>query len=256
MNLAMDLTDKNRYKSQSQLVRVITERWVSSNSYCPVCGANDLAEFNNNQPVADFYCKTCSEQYELKSKSGNLGNKIVDGAYATMIERISSATNPNFFFLTYDKSNWLVHDFLIIPKYFIVPSVIEKRNPLKPSARRAGWTGCNILLNNVPATGRQFLVKDSRVLPKAEVMKKAHQSVFLKEQQPEAKGWTIDILNCIDRIDSTTFSLAQVYAFEEELKSRYPDNNFIKDKIRQQLQLLRDKGLVDFTARGVYRKLY
>jgi len=36
---------------------------------------------------------------------------------------------------------------------------------------------------------------------------------------------------------------------------KYPNNNFIKDKIRQQLQLLRDKGILEFTSRGNYRKL-
>lgn len=42
-------------------------------------------EFENNRPVADFYCQKCSEEYELKSKNGKLTNTITDGAYATMI---------------------------------------------------------------------------------------------------------------------------------------------------------------------------
>jgi type II restriction enzyme len=32
-------------------------------------------------------------------------------------------------------------------------------------------------------------------------------------------------------------------------------NNFIKDKIRQQLQLLRDKGMIEFVGRGNYKKV-
>ena len=32
-------------------------------------------------------------------------------------------------------------------------------------------------------------------------------------------------------------------------------NNFIKDKIRQQLQLLRDKGIIEFVGRGNYKKV-
>ncbi|MBL7991777.1 MAG: restriction endonuclease, partial [Candidatus Kapabacteria bacterium] len=31
-------------------------------------------------------------------------------------------------------------------------------------------------------------------------------------------------------------------------------NNFIKDKIRQQLQVLRDKGIIEFVSRGIYQK--
>ena len=78
--------------------------------------------FENNAPVADFYCGHCSEEYELKSKSGAMGKKIVDGAYSTMIERLQSANNPNFFFLTYDKSTLGIRNFLTIPKYFFVPA--------------------------------------------------------------------------------------------------------------------------------------
>ena len=62
-------------------------------------------------------------------------------------------------------------------------------------------------------------------------------------------------MNCLDRIPTVTFQLQDVYTFEEELKVKYPDNNFIKDKIRQQLQVLRDKGLLEFKQRGVYKKL-
>ena len=33
------------------------------------------------------------------------------------------------------------------------------------------------------------------------------------------------------------------------------NNNFIKDKISQQLQLLRDKGIIEFVGRGNYKKV-
>ena len=32
-------------------------------------------------------------------------------------------------------------------------------------------------------------------------------------------------------------------------------NNFIKDKIRQQLQILRDKAIIEFVGRGKYKKI-
>lgn len=62
------------------------------------------------------------------------------------------------------------------------------------------------------------------------------------------------ILSCIDQIPSSTFTLNDIYAFENDLKEEFPDNNFIKAKIRQQLQMLRDKGYIDFIARGIYKK--
>jgi DNA-directed RNA polymerase subunit M/transcription elongation factor TFIIS len=90
-------------RAQRGEVRVMTEEWVSRAGFCPNCGRM-LSQFGNNKPVADFHCGNCSEEYELKSKHGNVGKKIVDGAHATMIERLNSDNNPNFFFLTYDKS--------------------------------------------------------------------------------------------------------------------------------------------------------
>lgn len=47
-----------------------------------------------------------------------------------------------------------------------------------------------------------------------------------------------------------------MYAFEDYLKRRYPKNNYIKDKIRQQLQVLRDQGMIEFLGGGRYKKLY
>ena len=60
---------------------------------------------------------------------------------------------------------------------------------------------------------------------------------------------------CVDTIKKEYFTLDEVYKFEQKLKQKYPNNNFIKDKIRQQLQLLRDKGIIEFIGRGNYRKV-
>lgn len=46
-----------------------------------------------------------------------------------------------------------------------------------------------------------------------------------------------------------------MYNFINELTLKHPENKHIKDKIRQQLQLLRDKGIIEFRGRGHYRKL-
>jgi type II restriction enzyme len=62
-------------------------------------------------------------------------------------------------------------------------------------------------------------------------------------------------MNCIDSINNEKFTLDDVYKFEEKLKLKYPNNNFIKDKIRQQLQFLRDKGIIEFSGRGNYKKI-
>lgn len=58
----------------------------------PPLRKSHLSQFENNRPVADFYCPGCGNEYELKSKNGILGNKITDGAYDTMIARITIRT--------------------------------------------------------------------------------------------------------------------------------------------------------------------
>ena len=255
MKLSFDVNKADKYKSNSQIARILTENWVSENSYCPNCGEDYLSKYDDNKPVADFHCSSCKEDYELKSKSGLLGNKIVDGAHKTMIQRITSDINPNFFFLTYSSSTWTVKNFLIIPKHFFTPDIIEERKPLSITARRAGWIGGNIDLTRIPSLGRIFLVKESKPLKKEDVLSKWNDTLFIKGSSTEAKGWTLDILNCIDKIPNREFSLSDIYRFEDELQKKHPNNSFIQPKIRQQLQILRDKGILKFVSKGKYMKI-
>ena len=147
MNILFDDSIIANYHSGAQIARVLTENWVNQNMYCPRCGNLHIKHFENNRPVADFYCPVCQNEYELKSKNGAMGSKINDGAYSTMIARITSNENPDFFFMSYSKQELKVKDLIFIPKHFFVPDIIEKRKPLAPTARRAGWVGCNILID-------------------------------------------------------------------------------------------------------------
>ncbi len=252
MNLKINPDLASTYTNNSQIARVLTENWVKENSYCPNCGKDRINEYPNNQPVADFFCNFCNEDFELKSKNGKLGKKISDGAYSSMLERISSKRNPNFFFLNYKQFNWSVNDFWIIPKHFFQSSMIEKRKPLK---NRPTYIMCNINVENVPDLGKIYFVKNSIIANRKTVLETWNKTVFLRNESVEAKGWTLDVLKCLDRITSTDFSLDEVYKFEEELKQKHLDNNFVKDKIRQQLQILRDMDIIEFVSRGKYRKV-
>lgn len=254
MNLSFNTNLIQGYTSKSQIARRLTEDWVLHNSYCPNCGNIPLTEFENNRPVADFFCKNCHEEYELKSRNGILPTQITDGAYSTMIERINSENNPNFFFLTYTQ-NWTVNNFLIIPKQFFTPDIIVRRKPLAKTARRAGWVGCNIDISKIANVGKVFLVKNTQVINHQIVKETFNKTLFLRDKDKNSKGWSLDIMNCVDLIKKENFTLDDVYKFEEKLKLKYPNNNFIKDKIRQQLQVLRDKGIIEFLGRGKYKKV-
>ena len=69
----------------------------------------------------------------------------------------------------------------------------------------------------------------------------------------EKRGWTLEVLNVVRAINKPEFSLAEVYAHAGELGRRHPENRHVRDKIRQQLQELRDLGMVEFLGRGEYR---
>lgn len=74
----------------------------------------------------------------------------------------------HLFVMTY--ANWTVNNLLIIPKFFFVPDIIEKRKPLAETARRAGWTGCYIEISNIPESGKIFIIKDSQQEDKSKVI--------------------------------------------------------------------------------------
>lgn len=255
MDLSLSDSSIGSYTSMSQVARVLTEDWVLRNSYCPSCGNSSLQNFENNRPVADFHCVGCSEEFELKSKRGDFYANVVDGAYSTMLQRIESGSNPNFFFLNYTPS-WTVRNFFVVPKQFFTPDVIIKRKPLAATARRAGWIGCTIQLSAIADAGKVFLVKDSRVIPADSVRTSFARTRFLREKPAETKGWLLDVLKCVESIPSESFSLEQMYAFEGLLGAKHPRNRFVRAKIRQQLQGLRNNGLIEFVAKGCYRKSY
>ena len=70
------------------------------------------------------------------------------------------------------------------------------------------------------------------------------------------KGWKLEVFNCVDSIKNDYFNLSDIYKFESVFKKKYPNNTEIAPKIRQQLQNLRDIGLIEFLGNGQYRKLW
>ena len=155
--------------------------------------------------------------------------------------------------MNYDVARFGVTDLFFVPRHFFVREIIEERKPLAPTARRAGWIGCNILLGEVPESGKIFLVREGQTLARAEVMEKWRATLFLRETGATARGWLIEVMKCVERVGRREFTLDDVYAFEGELSGVYPGNRNVRPKIRQQLQVLRDRGFLEFIGRGRYR---
>jgi type II restriction enzyme len=81
------------YTSGSQNAKAWTEGWVRNWLYCPNCGNPRVNQFEHNRPVADFFCPSCNEEYELKSQKSRFTGKVLDGAFRTMCERLKANNN-------------------------------------------------------------------------------------------------------------------------------------------------------------------
>lgn len=254
MNLYFNTSLADNYNNPAQIIRVLTESWVRENIYCPHCGNSEILHFPNNSAVADFYCPVCKNEYELKSKRGSIGHKITDGAYDTFIQRITSNNNPDFLILTYNADDLYVKNLWIIPKYFFAPQIVEKRRPLSSTARRAGWIGCNILFDKIPIQGQISMIQNCIPRKKISVITQVQRSALLNTDDIKARGWLLDVLTCVNNIPNQMFSLKEIYNFENAFSINHPQNHRIRPKIRQQLQVLRDKGFLKFLGHGIYCK--
>ena len=160
---------------------------------------------------------------------------------------------PSLILLHYDRARWKVEDLSLIHRACITTSCIAPRTPLSPTARRAGWQGYTIRLGQIPAQGRIEVVRQGLVREKADVLVQWKQIDLLLKSRPESRGWLADVLKCVEGC-FTTFTLANVYAFEGELAAKHPENHNVRAKIRQQLQMLRDLGFIEFLGSGEYRR--
>jgi type II restriction enzyme len=242
-----------RYHGGTQRARVITESWASSNLYCPACECTRLSRLRAGAPTVDFACAECDSMFQLKSLSRPLGRRVPDAAYSKMRAAILGDTTPNFYFLHYDATSWQVRNLLLVPRFAFSMASIEKRKPLAATARRAGWVGCNILLSRIPADARIPIVVDRKAAREKDVRAAYERLRPFANLDVEKRGWTLDVLNLVRSLNRAEFSLADVYAGEGELARLHPKNRHVRDKIRQQLQVLRDMGLMRFTGRGMYR---
>ncbi|MDO5554685.1 MAG: DpnI domain-containing protein [Planctomycetia bacterium] len=244
------------YTSGSQISRVLTEHWAAENMYCPRCGCARLVQFPSNRAVADFYCPECRNEYELKSTKLKFGATARGGKYLPCIQRITSNNNPDWFLVTYDAVEFKINDFWVIPKHFFTPEIVLKRNALSETAQQPGWVGCKIRLKAIPQQVRICVIRNRTPVASNVVLEQMRRLSLLTMDNMNARGWMLDVLNCINQITRETFTLDEMYFFERKLGERHPENRNIRAKIRQQLQLLRDSGFLAFRARGLYKKIH
>lgn len=241
------------YESKSQQARVATEAWAFKNLYCPNCNEPRLTQHPANTPAVDFQCPNCSADFQLKAQAHGLAGKIVDAAYSSMVRKIRENRTPNLFAMHYQRDQWEISNLILIPHFAFPLSAIEKRKPLGPNARRAGWVGCNILLGSIPLDARIAVVTNGKTIPPRQVREQYARLRPLEKLSVEKRGWTLDVLNVVQSLRKKEFELADVYAHDHALARLHPGNRHVRDKIRQQLQVLRDAGLLVFLGGGEYK---
>jgi type II restriction enzyme len=248
----MDASVGDGYSNLSQKARRVTEGWAGTNLFCMVCDCNRVITSANNTQAIDFVCPQCGAPYQLKASKRWNEKRIPDAGYAAMIAALQSDRIPNLLVMQYSP-NWFVENLMLVPSFFFSLAAVEKRKPLGPHARRAGWVGCNILLQAISEEGKIRLVANGHIHEPQMIRTQYKLIQPLSKINVSVRGWTLDVLRVLQELQSPTFTLDVVYGFEHKLSMLHPDNRHIRDKIRQQLQVLRDLQFVDFLGAGRYQ---
>ena len=253
MNLKLDPAIGCRYTNTSQIVRVMTEHWCANNLSCPVCGHHKISQNQNNTPAVDFNCRECKSNYQLKSRKLWNNSTITDAGYEAMIKSIKGNSRPHLLIMGYTTDSY-VYNLMLIPYFFFSETCIQKRKPLSPNAKRANWVGCNIKLDLIAPEGKIMIVENGNEIPNSKIMHQYSRITGIAEFPLESRGWLLDVFHLTSQYGNREFTLREMYSHEAYLAALHPDNKHIKDKIRQQLQYLRDQNLIEFLGRGVYKR--
>jgi type II restriction enzyme len=187
------------------------------------------------------------------------------------------------------RAGWVGCNFALnrIPAEARIPIVTTM---LSPSPPRSGGEGRgeverlkSPLSDSLPVSRGDRVV----IAPPDEVRARFQKVKPFQEIPVEKRGWMLDVLNVVRRLAEAkrpatldcgdmsplshwetclpvpkrgharalqnTFTTAEVYAFAPELEKLHPGNRHIRDKIRQQLQVLRDLGFLSHVERGEWR---
>lgn len=255
MRLTCDLSIAENYRSAPQRARVISERWFSQNCYCLACPSDRLVCTAPNTQAMDFGCDDCGHRYELKTFRRRPAKSLVDGAYSALLARINSGSAPTLCLLERG-DGWQIESLTAIHSCFLTSVVVEQRPALGPHARRAGWIGCNIRLDRIPIDGEIAVIQRGICISKTEVRNRFRRFLPLANVPADQRGWTTLTLSTIRSLAKREFRLSELYEREQSFARMYPGNRHIRAKIRQQLQVLRDLGVLCFVGTGRYHLLY
>ena len=106
MDLEMPKALAAGFHSPAQRARSVTEAWGKQNLFCPSCLSPRLESTRGSFKAVDYFCPGCSSAFQLKSKSSNFGNRVLDGQYDTFINALESDRSPIITLLSYIDIFW------------------------------------------------------------------------------------------------------------------------------------------------------
>jgi len=149
MNLSMciDEVKKNtKWKNISRIVGEACELYVLENCLCKRCDKK-LEKCKTNEKSRDLVCTCCQQNYQVKAKkyTKNIKEtiKLIGAEYNTTMKSLND--NIDYIIVLYLENE--VKQILYSNYESINNNSILPRNPLGPTAKRAGWQGCYIKLN-------------------------------------------------------------------------------------------------------------
>lgn len=136
------------------------EKAVSDHVACPRCNrSKHLTGLRANFQCADLICKFCGYLAQVKTTtlaegSDELPAKVLGAGWAPQHEQIMAGIYHGLFIVGYSPAGGLIRiDY--VPAHILQtsPEVFEPRNPLGPTAKRAGWRGFSYNLERLPPIG-------------------------------------------------------------------------------------------------------
>lgn len=254
LDLSLDSKFLTLYSGPKQaraLAGAITEDWVKRNMYCPNCLEPKVKPEKTGNVLVDFRCSNgaCEQTYQLKAQKQGFGALVRDAAYRPWIDSIDKGTTPNLLLMKYDLNHFKVDHLEVIPSFFIRGSCLKSWL----LSTRPHYEMCSIHIAMVGPDARIKIVERGEAKHPGEVQERYRSFAWMKHVDRRTRGWTADVLRCIRHLKKADFTLQEVYSYETELGKLHPENRFVRPKIRQQLQILRDQGFLHFGAqRGSY----
>jgi type II restriction enzyme len=120
MKLRCDISIVDRYTSQAQKSRVLSETWFKLNGYCLSCESDSLRATAANTKATDFICPVCDHSYELKAFRNRPKRTLVDGAYSALMARIQDGSVPTLMMLERN-DDWEIRSLTAIHHLYLDP---------------------------------------------------------------------------------------------------------------------------------------